>query len=239
MKTASIHRRPGEPTIGGYFCYAGRTKPSTFIRPTPRSALLSPCVSSKFYFIDRRAHQTINVAWFPRETRPLRVIRLCNIIVGSRLLPHPRGGMEWSTIAVLRGSGTREGTSRKLNTSIFSMFTVEESLFNHGNVEWRIKKRESQKCAHRYTIRHDIDRICDINSVMRWANEQSNNSFNYLYIARVIYTELLLAYIEIEFSLNEIKWTYHLWTYHLWKLLFLFRIFFLYLFHVIVIVIIV
>lgn len=82
------------------------------------------------------------------------------------------------------------------------MFTVEESLFNHGNVEWRIKKRESQKCADRYTIRHDIDRIYDINSVMRWANKQSNNSFNYSYVAHIIYTEILLALLKTELFLS-------------------------------------
>lgn len=141
----------GKPTIGGYFCYAGRTKPVHF-RPM-RSALLSPCASSKFYFIDRRAHQTINVSCFPRETRPIRVIRLCNIIVRPLLLSNPRGGLEWSTITVLRGSGTlaREGTSRKLNTSIFSMFTVEESLFNHGNDKTSNgeSKRERESKMHR------------------------------------------------------------------------------------------
>lgn len=66
------------------------------------------------------------------------------------------------------------------------------------------KERESQKYTERHTIRHNIDHIYDRNSVMKWANKQSNNSFN-RYIVHVIYMQILLAYIHKIISLNKIK----------------------------------
>lgn len=186
MKIASIHRRRGT-NDRRIFLLRWPNKAVHFHRPAPFRSLVSLRVLEILFHIDRARpsnDKRFIKHWFPREIRTIRVIRLCNIIVGPHLLPHPHGGMEWSTIAILRGSGmlARDSTSRKLNTSIFSMFTVEESLFNHGNVEWRIKRRESQKYTDRYTIRHNIDHIYDINSVMKWANKQSNNSFNYQYV---------------------------------------------------------
>lgn len=132
---------PTRRTIGDagrYFCYAGRTKPSTFIAHAFRSLVSLRVLEILFH---RSAHQTINVSCVPRETDLIRVIRLQHhcFVHGAALLSSLYLSLilflvDQSTIAALRGSGNvSEGTLRKLNPFIFSMFTLAKLLFSHGN----------------------------------------------------------------------------------------------------------
>jgi len=75
---------------------------------------------------------------------------MCVILLYSLSLSSVyRGSTEQSTIAVLKGSGNiSEGTLRKLNPFIFSMFAVEELLFSHDNdVKWQVKRKKVKNAS--------------------------------------------------------------------------------------------
>lgn len=137
-----------------------------FHRPrVPLSCLLARprnFISSAGPSNDKRFMRSTRDRPDPRHSfAPSLFVHVCDSVLSLSLsLPYSvsRGSTEQSTIAVLRGSGNvSEGTLRKLNPFIFSMFTVVELLFSHDNDRTSNGESNGRKLKMHQSLHQYID----------------------------------------------------------------------------------